>query len=198
MADSSPTVNNFGLGASLLELAKSWLPVLSVVVGALWGLYTYMDHQKTARNEAAASLEKQLVRSKEQTQRDTRVRLIEAQKPFLDKQLALYFETAQIVGKLVTEPLSSPDWEASTRRFWQLYWSELTMVEHNDVATAMKAFGDQLGLVAEGRDKLKGVEMDAALQILRSLSLNVAHALRRGVESSWGASGSNSQAIVAP
>jgi hypothetical protein len=39
----------------LLGLAQAWLPVLTVVGGALWGLFTYLDHAKEAAKTQAAS-----------------------------------------------------------------------------------------------------------------------------------------------
>jgi hypothetical protein len=67
------------------------LPVLTIVGGALWALYTYLDHQSEVQREATRQANKEAI-----------TRRLEAQKPFLEKQLALYFEAAQIAGKLVT------------------------------------------------------------------------------------------------
>jgi hypothetical protein len=103
---------------TLLNLIQAWLPVLTVVVGALWGLYTFIDHQKEVAREA----------DRQQSQQAA-TRLLEAQKPFLEKQLALYFEAAQVVGKLVTLKPGDTEWGNNENRFWQLYWSELSMVE---------------------------------------------------------------------
>lgn len=196
MVDSNSVIHPLPPGGWLLELAKSWLPVLSVVAGGLWGLYTYLDHQQVARREADTARSALANISRAQAQRDSRVRLIEAQKPFLDKQLALYFETAQVIGRLVTETWPSDHWQADRQRFWQLYWSELTMVEHIEVATAMKAFGDQLALL-DGNIQAKQPVDDKAVRRLQDLALNVARALRKGVENSWSSAG-DSQALVAP
>ncbi len=52
-----------------------------------------------------------------------KARHLEAQKPFLEKQLELYFEAANINGQLsVTHP-TDDKWAKSENRFWQLYWS---------------------------------------------------------------------------
>ena len=182
---------------ALLELAKGWLPVLSVVAGALWGLYTYLDHQKTARAETEAARQQQAAAGRAQAERDSRTRLIEAQKPFLDRQLALYFQTAQTVGRLVTEAWPSDDWENDRRRFWQLYWSELTMVEHSGVAAAMSNFGRQLAVVDASIQAKKPVD-PADLRQLEQLALGVAGALRKGVENSWSNTSLSPQTLVAP
>jgi hypothetical protein len=128
------------------KVIQGWLPVLTVVVGAGWALYTYLDHQKDAARLLRLQADKEMV-----------TRRIEAQKPFLQKQLDLYFETAHIVGKLVTmEPSSSGEWSTLTNRFWALYWSELSMVEHRMVEARMKRFGDALLRYQEGFNKHDG------------------------------------------
>jgi len=157
-------------------LAQAWLPILTAVLGAVWGLWIYLDDQETARRQAADLADK-----------ESRTRLIEAQKPFLDKQLELYFETAQLVGRLVQEPKNTPKWEADVDRFWQLYWSELSMVEHQVVETAMVRFGSELRAFLGGQSPDRNG--------LQRAALDLAHAIRGGIEQSWGGPGSE---IVAP
>jgi hypothetical protein len=154
---------------SLLGVAQSWLPVLTVVGGALWGLYTFIDHQKESNRLL-----------QEQAQRDGQARLIEAQRPFLQKQLDLYFETAQIAGRLVTIKPGTDKWQENETRFWALYWSELSMVEHGVVEAAMKHFGDTL-LVYDGKP-----DDPATRRALESAAYELAHAIRSGIESAWG------------
>jgi hypothetical protein len=153
---------------AMLAIIQAWLPVLTVVVGAVWGLYTYLQHQKEVERQQAI-----------QAERDATTRRIEAQKPFLQKQLELYFETAQIVGRLVTMKPGSADWDTLERRYWALYWSELSMVEHHVVEEAMVKFGAALSDYKEApdnRDKIRALN-NAAYQL--------AHAIRTGVESAW-------------
>ena len=176
----------------LLGVAQAWLPVLTVVVGALWGLYTYLDH---AREAAAAVRETEKNLATEhaiQSGRESRTRLIEAQKPFLDKQLVLYFETAQVVGRLLTEDMSTPEWDRDKIRFEELYWSELAMVEHTEVASAMVNFRPVLVTVKVKRGQLL-TEPDAT-----TAALGVARALRKGIEESWGDAADTQNKIVAP
>jgi len=183
----------------LLSLAQAWLPVLTVVGGALWGLFTYIDHAKQAAVAQAESDKKLAVDRANQSLRESRTRLIEAQKPFLDRQLALYFETAKIVGRLVTEDVGSPGWADDETRFNELYWSELTMVEHAEVAAAMVGFRTALSPVSKKRPELLA---NASVVIdrdpLRNAALGVAHALRKGVEQSWGNGADGVNTIVAP
>ncbi len=161
----------------MLDLAVSWLPVLSVVVGGLWAIAMFFRDRRAARRQAAA-----------QNRRERRTRLIEAQKPFLDEQLKLYFETAGVVGRLVQSPRTTDQWRKDHDRFWELYWSQLSMVEHKVVEKSMVRFGKQLKAF---NDKPTEKIPDA----LTSASLDLAHAFRRGIQLSWGSRGSN---IVAP
>jgi hypothetical protein len=77
------------------------------------GCIPNLDHQK----EIARATDVQ------QKQQAT-ARLLEAQRPFLEKQLSLHFEAAQVASKLVTLKPGA-DWDNTETRFWQLYWSEL-------------------------------------------------------------------------
>jgi hypothetical protein len=116
----------------------------------------------------------------QQMSKDSRSRLIEAQRPFLEKQLELYFETAQVAGKLVSRDIGAPEWWDADKRFWALYWVELGMVEPDVVETAMKTFGDTLR-------KLEQSPNDPNLKSqLQFAALDLSHAIRSGIESSWG------------
>jgi len=53
-----------------------WLPILTVVAGGVWGLFTYIEAQKAAEQTRQTEQDK-LTRAREQ----------EAQQPFLKKQL---------------------------------------------------------------------------------------------------------------
>jgi hypothetical protein len=184
MTDSKPNHPH-----GLLGLAQAWLPVLTVVVGALWALYTYLDHAKQAATAASEAERNLATEHAIQSERESRTRLIEAQKPFLDKQLALYFETAQVVGRLVTEG-DGLEWGKDRARFEELYWSELAMVEHAEVASAMVEFRQVL-------EQLHGSPPPNRGDLLR-VALGVAHSLRKGVEESWGNATDTQNKIVAP
>ena len=198
--DPSKLTYNHGL----LGLAQAWLPVLTVVGGALWGLFTYLGQAKETAKTQAASEQNLAIERKGQSERESRTRLIEAQKPFLDKQLALYLETSQVVGRLVAESLYWTNWDTYRQRFEELYWSELTMVEHTEVASAMVEFRTTLQAVVEKRSKLKSEnKIEEEFNTidrngLRDSALVLAYALRRGIEESWGNTAGSPNTIVAP
>jgi hypothetical protein len=141
-----------------------FVPVMTGMIGGIWIVAKYLDERAT-------------------TERRTQVtRLIEAQKPFLDRQTKLYFETAATIGEImIRDPKdkASTKWADAEKRFWALYFSELAMVEHCGVDSAMKAFGDQLILH-------KNLEFAPTSYIeLGKMAIRVAHALRDGMTESW-------------
>jgi hypothetical protein len=113
-----------------------------------------------------------------QSQKDVYItRLFEARRPFLDLQLKLYTETAQVAAKLAVANLGSDDWQKAVFRFCELYWSELAVVEDKKGEAAMVKVGDTLGKVQEGQPR----------QILENPVLALARALRDGLSLEWGA-----------
>ena len=144
------------------------LPVLVALAGGFWALYNFMGQQ-----------ERFAVERRLEDERQTRARLIEAQKPFLTQQLALYFDTSQLVGKIITQQPKTDEWGKLESRFWALYWSELAMVEHPVVESAMKNFGDQLAT-------FRNDPSEAQRRILERRAYELAHAIRSGIVSAWG------------
>jgi hypothetical protein len=146
--------SRFEVGLKLLS------PLLAVAV-FFWGIYTYRDtaQQQLAREEADA-------------RRTAETRRIEATRPYLDKQLALYTEATKVTATIATSA-DSQEIEKAKKRFRELYWGELALVERSDVARAMVAFREAL-------DTKKG--QDA----LAPLALDLAHACRDELAASWG------------
>ena len=125
------------------------------VVGAVWVLLTYIRSQKDAHI----------------------ARLFESRKPFLDLQLKLYTETAQVAGKLATANVGSDDWNKAVFRFWELYWSELAVVEDKRVEAGMVKVAGALGAIVKGNPR----------QVIENPVLELARALRDGIDREWGA-----------
>jgi hypothetical protein len=124
--------------------------VIGGVASFLWGIYVWQQ-------QAILTAE---------------TRRIEATKPFLERQLKLYTEASQVVAVLATS--QDPEETLGARkRFLQLYWGELALVENDNVAKA-------IAKVKEAMDK--GSEQE----YLTSLSLNLAQACRNSLARSWG------------
>lgn len=143
---------------------ETWLKMLGIVgaVGSfLWGVYQW-------REKSAEDL---LVRQLE-SERLIETRRIEATKPFLERQLALYSEATKVAAQVATLGQSEAGKKARAR-FWELYWGELALVENRAVEAAMKRMGDAL-------------RADMPQETLQYASLAVAHACRESLDKSWG------------
>jgi hypothetical protein len=143
---------------------ESWLKLSSpllAIAAFVWGIYVYGD---TARQ--------QLIKAETDTQRLAQTRRIEATRPFLDKQLALYTEATKLTATIATSA-DQAEIQKATKRFRELYWGELGLVERDDVARAMISFKQALD-AKQDQDTLA------------SLALSLAHACRDELAASWG------------
>ena len=138
------------------------------IIGALatfiWGVFVWRD--KAIEDRAAIALEQKRVAI---------TRKIEATRPFLEHQLAIYVDAIQTVETIASSQTES-EIKTSTDHFWRLYWGELALVEDKDVEAATKrikkALDDQNGK-REPRE-------------LEQVSLNLALACRLSLDRSWG------------
>ena len=164
--------------------------VVVAMVGGIWTLYTWDE-----------------------------VAVRESQKPFLEKQLQYYVEASKVAAQLTVLPLRAPadagpegTWDAAKRRFWELHWGELVVVEDKAVGAAMATFGSQVGLIESCRTRLEEclVELEAcrtrtaecipqaeafrarsdecldAQARLKSLSLDLSRTIRTSIQGGWG------------
>jgi hypothetical protein len=152
---------------AILALIQGLLPLMTGIVGGIWIIIVYLSDQEKARSQLAA-----------QVARDNVTRTIEAQRPFLKEQLDRYIETAKTAGELVTLA-PSPEWDKSERRFWQLFFTELSMVEDQGVKRAMQNFGGQLKRYKTDRDN------ELTKKELERLSYVLAVALRQSIIDGW-------------
>jgi hypothetical protein len=109
---------------------------------------------------------------------------LEARKPFIDKQLDLYVRTAKIAGALVAtngDIVKRDEWLAMFREFEQLYWTELSMVEDDNVKMAMQ---DLYPRLKWARDQVNVVP-EAAWHDVQESSYRLAKALRGSIEATW-------------
>ena len=107
-------------------------------------------------------------------QKDADARRIEAAKPFLELRQKRYTEAIQAASILASQKFHTPDEiDAARKRFWELYWGELSLVEEADVETAMVKLGASL------EPGLKKTPQ-------QDLTYCLAHALRDSLIRSWG------------
>jgi hypothetical protein len=164
---------------AVLALIQGLLPAMTAIIGGLWIAITYLDHQRDGQKEEV-----------ERAKRENATQLVQAQSPFLKKQLDLYFEAAQVAGKLVVYTPDDKEWSGTEQRFWALYWSELSMVEDRRVEEAMVIFSKRLYDYTASRKMTKEhnqpFDDTKGKQSLSNASLELAHAIRKSIESAWG------------
>jgi hypothetical protein len=107
---------------------------------------------------------------------DVETRRRNARAPFLERQLATYLEATRVASKLATNNRGSQIFVANERRFWELYWGELSLVEDWHVESAMVAMGHCL----------RGDCTRCHQGTLEQCALRLAHACRKSLGISWG------------
>jgi len=158
---ASPAAPSGPARSNNVETVLKLLSPLLAIAAFAWGIYTYRDTSG-----------QQLKRQRDEAERTAETRRIEATRPYLDKQLTLYTEATKVTASLATTT-DEKERAKLKKRFMELYWGELGLVEHGGVASAMANF--RLGL-----------DRNAAPAELGTLALALAHACRDELAASWG------------
>lgn len=152
--------------------------VLSVVVGVVISVVSFnYTRQKDAEARLAESKTREFELQKYYDQRkdETNKQAIEAAKPFLELRQKRYMDAIEVAAVLASPELHRADEiEKARKRFWQLYWSELSMVEDAIVEGAMVNLGNSLA--------------NSDTSQVKQASYDLAHAVRDSLASSWGIS----------
>jgi hypothetical protein len=173
MSTQSDSASEPKRSSSVLDFLLKYGPVVVVVVGAAWTAFTWY----TQRSDQA-------LREEGRQAEASRVAVRESQKPFLERQLAFYFEAAKATGTLSTRGLQDQEWASARKRFWELYWGELGVVESRQVASGMVAFGNTLKELEKCVDDRK--TCDDLQRPLTGASIVLAHSIRESIEAGWG------------
>ena len=96
---------------------------------------------------------------------------ISSKKPYLEKQIALYFDATSAVATLASSNDAARITDAE-ERFWTLYLGSLVMVEDSSVEGVMVEIGNCL-------------RRDCSQDDLKPLSLKLAKACRTSLGDSW-------------
>jgi len=103
---------------------------IAVIVGIVSAVLTYS-------NDAADRKAKEVDAARVATEQAESVRR-ELGRPYREKKLEIYIETASVVAHLASSP--EIDKDANESRFWELYWGRLAFFESPTIATKMIAF----------------------------------------------------------
>jgi hypothetical protein len=154
---------------AVLALIQGLLPAMTAIVGALWIAGTYLHDQRVrAANDEGT-----------QTQQ-SQIRLLEAQKAFLQEKLRVFVEAANVAGKIVSTEPDSAEWDPLWKRFWSLRWSEMEMVGNPKIRQRMRAVADAMSKRHEAA--LKHQPDEGRAHYLRWMVECLADELRRDTE----------------
>ena len=155
----------------LLQMLERLIPLLLAalvpVAGGLWAVYVYNNNEREIANAHAVDAAAQ-----------TRAKLVELQKPFIDQQFATYKDITQTVGELVTFTGNREEWEKSYYRYWRLHWGAVALVEDKHVNEAKHRYGDAL----QAYFKEGNVDTFNGLQVA---SKDLVETMRLSLQSSW-------------
>lgn len=96
-------------------------------------------------------------------------------KIFWKEQYVLYGQACSAAAKIAMAG-SINEVPRAHAKFWNLYWGELSIVEHPNVKDAMVQYGEQLKLVEAGSAKPWS---------LKQLSYHLARACRKSLAETW-------------
>lgn len=160
---------------SLSKLAQLLAVTIGVVVSVV-SVARAIDNDAKAREADALARQLKIKQLDYRREFDQDSRRIEAAKPFLQMRLERYREAIKAAGILASPDLhQSDEVAAAKKRFWELYWAELSMVESKEVETAMVN-------LAKSIDPTR-TEMTTPTQFA---TYELAHALRNSLEKNWG------------
>jgi len=161
------------------DTISKFAQVISIVIGVVISVLSFnhtrqkdADARVAEAQARAFELQKYYDQRKVEADKDE----IEAAKPFLELRQNRYMEAVQAAAIL-----SSPEEHAEAeitkarKRFWELYWAELSMVEDAKVEGAMIKLGDSFN-----------PDLNPTPQ--QSAAYGLAHAVRDSLTKSWGVS----------
>lgn len=154
------------------EVVAKYVSLIVLLVGIGIPLYQYVHTLKKEQQEREDK------RANEANQRNKEIEaaLREARKPFLERQQSLYFEATAAASKLATLDKGA-ERDTARKRFYHLFWGELSVVEDELVEKAMVRFRNTLELYENGQ---------ASKSDLDQMSLTLAHSCRDSLARGWG------------
>lgn len=146
------------------------IQVLSVVVAAVLSIWSF----NAARNKDADARIAEATKYRDQREDEIRKQRIEAAKPFLEIRQQKYMEAIKAAGVLANpNDHTSQEIKEAEKRFSELYWAELSLVEAKEVESSM------VGMASASRKYSEPTEGQQA-------AIRLAHALRDSLVKSWG------------
>lgn len=164
---------------STVDTVSKSVQVISIVIGVVISVMSFNHtRQKDADARLAEAKAREFEMEKYYAQRKDEAdkQEIEAAKPFLELRQKRYMEAVQTAAVLSSpEEHTADEIQKARKRFWELYWAELSMVEDANIEVAMIKMGNSLN-----------PDLNPTPQ--QNAAYGLAHALRDSLTKSWGVS----------
>lgn len=169
MAEQEQTAKPAHRWTAQVQAAATLIQVLSIIVASALSIWSFNDAR---RKEAEARISENQ-KYEQQVKDEARRQRIEAAKPFLEIRQQKYMEAVKVAGVLANPDDHTPaEIKAAEKRFGELYWAELSLVEAGNVESSMIGLAKSLG---------KFTTMTPRQQA----AIKLAHELRNSLVESW-------------
>ncbi len=170
MAEQNPVNAQTGGWSTKVQSLATLIQVLSIVVASALSIWSFNEARK---KEAEARISEN-IKYEQQRADEARRQRIEAAKPFLEIRLQKYMDALKVAGVLASPDEHTPaEIKAAEKRFGELYWGELSLVEAHEVESSMVN-------LANSMDKF------STMTPRQQAALNLAHTVRDSLVASWG------------
>src|SRR4030095_7391286 len=155
---------------SYVQTFATLIQVMTVVAGVVISILSFNFTRDRELEVRAAEAKKYEDQRNDEYER----RRVEAAKPFLEMRQQKYMEAIKVAGVLSTPADHTvAEITAAKKRFAELYYAELALVEGKDTETAMIRLAESLGVLS---DPTPGQQE----------TLQLAHVLRDSLLTAWG------------
>jgi hypothetical protein len=114
----------------MLRFLERIVPILIPVVGGLWAVILFVDNRVVLAEKEAREQAMQL-----------RVRLVEAQKPFLEHQFSVYRDVTGLIGSLIASRKADVEqWDKAYDTYSRSLTGPMRFVENEEVMEANVRF----------------------------------------------------------
>lgn len=155
---------------SHVQTFATLIQVMTVVAGVVISIMSF----NFTRNRELEVRAAEAKRYEDQRNDEHERRRIEAAKPFLEMRQQKYMEAIKVAGVLATPAdHTAAEITAARKRFAELYYAELALVEGKDIESAMIRLAESLGTISEPTPG-------------QQETLQLAHVLRDSLIRAWG------------
>jgi hypothetical protein len=170
MAERNKEGENKGENQSRVSEFATLIQVISVLVASVLSIWSFNDVRK--KEADARIFEAQ--RYQQQREDEAHRQMIDSAKPFLEIRQQKYMEAIKVAGVLANPKDHTPqEIKAAEKRFGELYWAELSLVEARNVESSMAYLADSLGKFSDFTPQ-------------QQAAIDLAHGLRDSLVKSWG------------